>query len=328
MKLTTHHSPLTTDLSVNIAGIKMKNPVMCGSGTFAFGEEYAEFFDLKEMGAIVTKTITLKPRKGNPPPRIKETYSGMLNCIGLQNPGTEAFIRDKMPVLRKPGIPIIVSIGGETEQEYTDITRELKGVRGVSGIELNISCPNLHPHLSPLPSRERKEKERLRMFAQDEKAAAGVVRRVRRITRLPLIVKLSPNVTDIKIIARAVERAGADAVSLINTPLGMAINLEKRTPCLSNTTGGLSGPAIKPIALRMVREVYNTVRIPIIGMGGIMDARDALEFMVCGAKAVAVGTANFVNPRAIPEIIDGIRKYMVENRIKKIGLLVGSLKAK
>ncbi|OIN97144.1 dihydroorotate dehydrogenase B catalytic subunit [Candidatus Desantisbacteria bacterium CG1_02_38_46] len=303
---------MNTNLEVNIAGIKMKNPVMCASGTFNFGEEYGKFFDLKKLGALVTKTITLKSREGNLPPRIYETPSGMLNSIGLQNPGVEMFLKEKMPFLRKIGIPVIVSVAGETLDEWTALVRELKGVRGISAIELNISCPNM---------KMRSGRARSTMFSQDADATFEVVRKVRKTTNFPLIVKLSPNVTDITVIAKAAQKGGADAISLINTVLGMAVNLEKRAPVLDAITGGLSGPAIKPIALRMVWEVSNAVKIPLIGMGGIMTARDALEFMLAGASAVAVGTANFINPRVIPQIIEEIKKYLVKNKISNINSL-------
>lgn len=312
-KYTTHNTQRIVSLSVEIAGIKMKNPVMCASGTFNFGEEYSKFFDLKILGALVTKTITLEPRQGNPPARIYETPSGMLNCIGLQNPGVKTFLKEKMPFLRKTKVPVIVSIAGETIEEYVELAKILNREKGISGIELNISCPNV------------KSKSRKNMFSQDETATFHVVSNVRRISRLPLIAKLSPNVTDVTLIAKSAEKGGADAISLINTPLGMVVNLEKRAPVLSTVTGGLSGPAIKPIALRMVWEVHNAVKIPVIGMGGIMTAQDALEFMLVGARAVAVGTASFVSPYAIPEIISGIKKYLIKNKIKDVKSFAGSL---
>lgn len=299
------------DLNVTIGGIEMKNPVMCASGTFGFGEEYARFFDPGLMGALVTKTITLKPREGNPPPRTKETPSGMLNSIGLQNPGIEGFVRQKLPFLRKFRVPVIVSIAGENSEEYVELAKELGRVRGISGIEMNISCPNVSSK---------------KLFSQDKDSTYSVVRKVCRVSKIPVIAKLSPNVTDIAEIARAAERGGADAVSLINTITGMAVDLSRKRPFLSTVTGGLSGPAIKPVALRMVWEVYNAVKVPVIGMGGIMNANDALEFMITGASAVAVGTANFINPLAIPQIIEGIEKYLVRNNIKSINSITGTLK--
>jgi len=322
-KYTTHNTQRIVSLSVEIAGIKMKNPVMCASGTFNFGEEYSKFFDLKILGALVTKTITLKPRQGNPPARIYETPSGMLNCIGLQNPGVKTFLKEKMPFLRKTKVPVIVSIAGETIEEYVELAKILNREKGISGIELNISCPNVRS------GRARSTKSRVNstttMFSQDPESTLQVVSNVRRISRLPLIAKLSPNVTDVTLIAKSAEKGGADAISLINTPLGMVVNLEKRAPVLSTVTGGLSGPAIKPIALRMVWEVHNAVKIPVIGMGGIMTAQDALEFMLVGARAVAVGTASFVSPYAIPEIISGIKKYLIKNKIKDVKSFAGSL---
>jgi dihydroorotate dehydrogenase (NAD+) catalytic subunit len=300
------------NLAIELAGISLKNPVMVASGTFGYGEEYAELVDLNSLGAIVAKTITLKPRLGNEPPRIVETASGVLNSIGLQNVGIDAFINEKLPFLKEYDVPLIVSIAGETTDEYLQLAKTLRGEE-ISGLELNLSCPNI------------KYKRKL-MFAQDPKATHQVVSRVRKAISLPLMVKLSPNVTDIASIARMCEEAGADGVSLINTFTGMAIDVESRKPILRQITGGLSGPAIKPIALRMVHEVHKAVKIPIIGMGGIMTAADALEFIIAGAKAVAIGTGNFVDPRTPIKVIDGIREYMIKNKIKDIKSIVGSLK--
>ena len=300
------------NLAIDFAGISLRNPVMVASGTFGYGEEYAELVDLNRLGAIVTKTITLKPRLGNEPPRIVETASGILNSIGLQNVGVDAFISEKLPFLREYDVPLIVSIAGETSDEYVELAKTLRG-EGISGLELNLSCPNIRYN-------------RKLMFAQDPKVTHRVVSRVRKATSLPLIVKLSPNVTDIASIARICEEAGADGISLINTFLGMAIDVESREPVLRQITGGLSGPAIKPIALRMVYEVHKVVKIPIIGMGGIMAAGDALEFIIAGAKAVAIGTGNFVDPRTPIKVIDGIRAYLVKNKIRDIKSIVGSLK--
>ncbi|MFC1718494.1 dihydroorotate dehydrogenase [Candidatus Poribacteria bacterium] len=299
------------DLCVDLAGIQMKNPVMVASGTFGCGEEYDEFIDLRELGAIVTKSVTLLPRAGNPPPRIVETPAGMLNAIGLQNVGLERFISEKMPFLRKVGVPVIASISGKDIREYVELAAKLSEVEGIAGLEVNISCPNVS--------------QGGMMFGADPRITYGLVEAVRNSTRLPLIAKLSPNVTDIVKIASAAKEAGADILSLINTLLGMAIDIHTRQPKLGNVTGGLSGPAIRPVALRMVWQVSSAVGLPIIGMGGIMTAEDALEFMIAGARAVAVGTANFVNPLATMEIISGIKDFMFQNHISNLDELVGGL---
>jgi dihydroorotate dehydrogenase (NAD+) catalytic subunit len=297
------------DLSVNIAGVKMKNPVMVASGTFGYGEEYAELVDLNSLGAIVVKGITLNPQIGNPPPRIVETASGMLNAIGLENVGVKKFINEKLPYLKQFNTPVIVNIAGKTVEEYTELAQRLDGL--VDGLEINISCPNV-------------AKGGLQ-FGQDPSLTYEVVNKVRHSTKLPLITKLSPNVTDIKIIAKSAEAAGTNAISLINTILGMAIDINTRKPVLGNITGGLSGPAIKPIALRMVFEVAKVVKLPIIGQGGIMNAADALEFIIAGATAVAIGTASFVDPKVSLKIIDGIENYLSKNNIS-IKELTGRLK--
>ncbi|MFZ2419313.1 MAG: dihydroorotate dehydrogenase [Smithellaceae bacterium] len=299
-------------MAVNIAGMKMKNPVMTASGTFGCGEEYADYVDLNRLGGIVVKGLSLKPRLGNPPPRIMETAAGMLNAVGLQNVGVDAFIEEKLSFLRNYNVAVIANIYGESYTEYAQVAGKLSAAPGVHALEVNVSCPNV--------------KKGGLSFGADPKAAAEVTRRVKAETHLPVIVKLTPNVTDITVIARAVEEAGADAVSLINTLTGMSIDLKNRTPHLKNITGGLSGPAIKPVALRMVWQVAQKVSIPVIGMGGIMTAEDALEFMVAGAKAVQIGTANFINPRATMEIVDGMRRYLQENKIKSIKDIVGSLR--
>jgi dihydroorotate dehydrogenase (NAD+) catalytic subunit len=299
-------------MAVNIAGMKMKNPVMTASGTFGCGEEYADYVDLTRLGGIVVKGLSLKPRLGNPPPRIMETAAGMLNAVGLQNVGVDAFIEEKLSFLRNYNVAVIANIYGESYTEYAQVAGKLSAAPGVHALEVNVSCPNV--------------KKGGLSFGADPKAAAEVTRCVKAETHLPVIVKLTPNVTDITVIARAVEEAGADAVSLINTLTGMSIDLKNRTPHLKNITGGLSGPAIKPVALRMVWQVAQKVSIPVIGMGGIMTAEDALEFMVAGAKAVQIGTANFINPRATMEIIDGMRRYLQENKIKSIKDIVGSLR--
>ncbi|TET42699.1 MAG: dihydroorotate dehydrogenase [Elusimicrobia bacterium] len=300
------------NLAIELAGISLKNPVMVASGTFGYGEEYAQLVDLNRLGAIVAKTITLKPRLGNDPPRIVETASGVLNSIGLQNVGIDAFINEKLPFFREYDVPLIVSIAGETTDEYVQLAKILRGEK-IDGLELNLSCPNI-------------KYDKKLMFAQNPQATHQVVSRVRKAISLPLMVKLSPNVTDIASIAKVCEEAGADGVSLINTFTGMAIDIENRKPKIGQITGGLSGPAIKPIALRMVYEVHKAVRIPIIGMGGIMTAGDALEFIIAGAKAVAIGTGNFVDPLTPIKVIDGIREYMIKNKIKDIKSIVGSLK--
>ncbi|MEW6609348.1 MAG: dihydroorotate dehydrogenase [bacterium] len=289
---------MNPDLTVNIASIKMKNPVMVASGTFGYGEEYAQLIDLNKLGAIVSKGITLAPRQGNPPPRIVETPCGMLNAIGLENVGVEKFIKEKLPYLRQFDTPLIANIAGKTVEEYVELARRLDGL--VDGLEINISCPNV-------------AKGGLE-FGQDASLTYQVVSNVRQVSKVPLITKLSPNVTDIKVIARAAEDAGTDAISLINTILGMAIDVNTRKPVLANITGGLSGPAIKPIALRMVFEVAKVVHVPIIGQGGIMNTTDALEFIIAGATAVAVGTANFVDPQLPLKIIAGIENYLRENK--------------
>ena len=305
------------NLEVKIGKITLKNPVIAASGTFGYGEEMSGFFDTGKLGAIVTKTITLKPRKGNPTPRIVETPQGMLNSIGLENKGLKDFIFNKVPILEKLNTNVIVSIAGFSLEEFSRLTEELSRLKCVSAIELNLSCPNV-VH-SPQSTRHR-------LIAQDRTVVKKIVSAARKRTRLTLITKLSPNVSDIKPIAKAAEDAGSDALSLINTVFGISIDIDTRKPNLANIVGGLSGPAIKPVALNFVREAYSAVKIPIIGMGGIMTARDAIEFIICGSTAVGVGTANFVNPVATIEVINGIISYMRKNRIKSISNLVGSLK--
>lgn len=297
------------DLSVNIGTLRLKNPVMVASGTFGYGKEVEQFTDVKRLGAIVAKTVTLKPRVGNPPPRIVEVPAGMLNAIGLQNDGVDQFIQEKVPYLRKLGIPVVVSIAGDTLEEWEELARRLSQVKGVDALELNLSCPNMG-------------KQGLE-WAQDLKLTAEVVKAVRRHTKQLVIAKLSPEVVDIKPIAKAAVQAGADTISVMNTIRGIAIDIEKRKPVLSNITGGLSGPAIKPIALRLVWQVAQAVNVPVIGIGGIMNWKDALEFMMVGATAIQVGTANYINPRVTLEIIQGIEKYLEENKIKRIQDLVG-----
>ncbi len=297
-------------MAVQIGNLRLKNPVMTASGTFGYGEEYSEYVDLNRLGAIVVKGLSLQPRPGNPPPRIMETTGGMLNAIGLQNIGVDVFIEEKLPFLRKHDVAVIANIYGESYAEYQKVARKLSSVKGVHALEVNVSCPNV--------------KRGGLSFGSDPRIAALVTRKVKEETDLPVIIKLTPNVTDITAIAVAVEKAGADAVSLINTLTGMSVNLKTRTPHLKNITGGLSGPAIKPVALRMVWQVVNCVSIPVIGIGGIMNAGDALEFMVLGARAVQVGTANFVNPHATTDILEGMQEYLRYNNIKDVNEVIGT----
>jgi len=306
---TPSHRP---SMSVTIAGITLKNPVMAASGTFGYGEEFASLVDLNRLGALITKGISLKPMEGNPPPRIVETVGGMINSIGLQNVGMQAFIRDKLPFLQQFKTPVIANIFGGTVREYGELAKRLADIPGIAGLEVNISCPNVASGGV--------------LFGTDPKMAHLVVRTVKRSTQRPIIVKLSPNVTDITLIAKAVEEAGGDAISLINTLMAMAIDPQSQRPLLNNIIGGLSGPAIKPVALRLVWQVVNTVKIPVIGIGGIMTPEDALEFIIVGTRAVQVGTANLVNPTACIEIIDGIEAYLTRNGFKHIDELVGSLR--
>ena len=300
-----------TNLKVNIGGLLLKNPVMTASGTFGYAGEFEQLVDLERLGAIIVKGLSLKPTRGHPPPRIVETPSGMLNAIGLENIGIEAFEKKKLPFLKRLQTPIIVNIYGKTIDEYAEMAHRMEDIDGIAGIEVNISCPNVSAGGIA--------------FGVDPDAACQLVKVVRGQTSRPLIVKLSPNVTDIAQIALRVEDAGADAVSLINTLTGMAIDIETRRPKLANITGGLSGPAIKPVALRMVWQVADKVRIPVIGIGGIMGPEDAIEFLMAGAVAVQVGTANLVNPHATMDIIEGIDAYMKDKNIVDISEIVGSL---
>ena len=301
------------DLSVRIGKLYLKNPVMVASGTFGYAEEFGDFIDLKKLGAIVTKTITIKARAGNLPPRTCETPAGMLNSIGLENPGIDKFIQEKLPFLKKLGIPVIVSIASvDDPEEFILLARQLDKIKEVSAIELNISCPNLHKN---------------RLISQDAKDTFALVSSARKLTGKCLITKLSPNITSISEIALAAERAGSDAVALINTLGGMSIDVDKRIPRIGSWSGGLSGPAIRPVAVKMVWEAYNKIKIPIIGSGGIIDIQSALEFFIAGATAISVGTANFINPRASLEIISGLKEYMADNDIHNLNNLIGSLKA-
>jgi len=298
-------------MSVEIAGIKMRNPVMTASGTFGYGEEFADYMDLGSIGAMITKGLSLKPKAGNNTPRIVETPGGMLNAIGLQNVGIEAFIAKKLPFLRGVNTPVIVNLYGNSLEEYGELAARIDGISEVAGVEVNISCPNV--------------KQGGIVFGTDPEAARQVVELVRKSTTKPLIVKLSPNVTDIVSMAKACVDAGAEALSLINTLTGMAIDLNSRRPVLANITGGLSGPAIKPVALRMVWQVAKAVKVPIIGIGGIMSATDALEFVLAGATAIQVGTANFLTPAASQEIALGMEQWLTENRVGSLRELVGRL---
>jgi dihydroorotate dehydrogenase (NAD+) catalytic subunit len=301
------------DISVNIGNLDLKNPVMVASGTFGYAEEFKGLIDLKKLGAIVTKTITVKPRPGNLPPRTCETPSGMLNSIGLENPGIGVFIREKLPFLKKLGIPVIVSIAAEdSPEEFSVLVSQLDKMAAVSAIELNISCPNL-------------QKDKL--ISQDPEETFALVSGVRKLTSKCLITKMSPNVTSISEIALAAQEAGSNAVALINTLTGMSIDIYKRAPRIGSWVGGLSGPAIRPVAVKMVWEVYNKIKIPIIGMGGIMDTESAMEFIIAGATAVSVGTANFLNPKASLEIISGLRQYMADNNIANLSNITGRLQA-
>lgn len=298
------------DLSVKIGKLKLKNPVMAGSGTF--GEEYGELVDIRKLGAYVAKTITLLLRTGNPPPRVAETASGMLNSIGLENKGAEYFIKEILPSIKRYKVPVIVSIAGDDAGNFAKLARALEGAGGVDAIELNLSCPNLVRRSSETG-----------IIAQDEKAVYKIVKAVKKATKLTTIAKLSPNVTDITKIAKAAEAAGTDALTVANTFLGMAVDIRTRRPKLGNVMGGLSGPAIKPLSLRMVYQVYGAVKIPVIASGGIMNWEDAVEFILCGASAVQVGTANFTDPSAIVGIADGVKRYLMKNKMKGIASACG-----
>ena len=299
------------DLTVEIGSLHLKNPLIAASGCFGYGVEYADVVDLSSLGAIVSKGLFLKAREGHPAPRIVETPAGMLNAIGLQGIGARRFIDEKMPELRARGATVIVNVCGTTIDEYVEVSRMLSDAEGVAAIELNISCPNI--------------KEGGIQFGCSLDGTFAVVSAVRKATRLPVIPKLTPNVTDVASFARAAEDAGADAVSLVNTFLAMVIDVETRKPKISNGVGGLSGPAIRPIAVRMVHECRQTVKIPVIGMGGIADARDALEFIIAGANAVQIGTANFVDPFIWPKLLGGIVEYGQRHEVARIGDLVGTV---
>jgi len=303
---------VTPDLSVQVGSLRLKNPVLTASGTFGYGLEFLPYFDLAELGGLVGKGLSPKPRRGNPPARIVETPAGMLNAIGLQNVGVDAFISQKLPRLRAHNTAIVANVFGESEAEYVEVCEKLDRAPGLAAIELNVSCPNTDAGGM--------------LFGNDAAALARVTRACRRATRLPLWVKLSPNVTDIRETARAAEAEGADALSLVNTFVGMAVDVERRRPVLANVSGGLSGPAIRPLAVWMTWQVFQAVRIPLIGIGGIMSARDALEFILAGASAVQVGTANFVRPRAPIEILRGLESFLSEGRIATVREMIGALR--
>lgn len=305
---------MNPDLSVKVGKVKFSNPVLVASGTFGYGEEYGSIIDLNKLGGIVTKSVTLNPREGNPPPRTCETPCGMLNAIGLTNVGVKRFIREKLPFLRKLRTRIIVNVAGSTVEEYAEVVSKLEDRKGIDLLEINISCPNV--------------KEGGIAFGSKPESAYNCIRVVKKNTTLPIITKLSPNVSDITEIALAVEEAGADAVSMINTLVGMAIDSEKRRPRLYNITGGLSGPAVKPVALAMVWKTARKVKIPVIGLGGIMNTTDALEFILAGASMIQIGTGNFVDPECSVKIVEGLEEYCQKNRIKRIRNLVGKLKTK
>lgn len=299
------------NMKVNIAGVELKNPVTTASGTFGSGAEYSEFVDLNLLGAVTTKGVANVPWPGNPTPRIAETYGGMINAIGLQNPGIDVFIRRDIPFLRQYDTKIIVNVCGKTAADYVEVVERLAD-QPVDLLEINISCPNV--------------KEGGIAFGQDPKAVESITKEVKKYAKQPVIMKLSPNVTDITVMAKAAEAGGADALSLINTLTGMKIDIHKRCFAVANRTGGLSGPAIKPVAVRMVYQTASAVKLPIIGMGGIMTAEDAIEFMLAGASAVAVGTANFRNPCVTAEIVKGIEDYMEQYGIQDVNQLIGAVK--
>ena len=299
------------NMKVNLAGVELKNPVMTASGTFGSGAEYGEMVDLNRLGAVVTKGVANVPWTGNPTPRIAETYGGMINAVGLQNPGFDVFAKRDIPYLKQFDTKIIVNVCGKTTEDYIDVVEKLSD-QPVDMLEINISCPNV--------------KEGGIAFGQDPKAVEAITREVKRHARQPVIMKLSPNVTDITVMAKAAEAGGADVLSLINTITGMKIDIHKRAFAVANKTGGLSGPAIKPVAVRMVYQVANAVKLPIIGMGGIMCADDAIEFMMAGATAVSVGTANFHNPYATQEIVEGMEAYMKKYQVEDINSLIGIVK--
>lgn len=308
------------DTTVRIGPLTFKNPVLAASGTYGYAKEFEQFYPVKTLGGIVTKTITVKPRTGNPPQRIYETPSGMMNAIGLQNVGADAFLTDKLPYLASLGIPVIVSVMGYSIDEFRAVIGILEKGKGISGYELNLSCPNVaYGTQAKVADRPAK------MFAHDAAMIESVVKAAREETKKPIIAKLGPDVSDIGMMARAAESAGADAVSLINTFIALAIDIKKRRPYIKNVTGGLSGPCIRPIAVRLTWEAARAVQIPVIGMGGIATAKDALEFIIAGASLVQVGTMNFVNPMVCPQVISGIEAFLKEEKIASVKELIGTL---
>jgi dihydroorotate dehydrogenase (NAD+) catalytic subunit len=307
------NAPRQPDLSVNLGGIRMKNPVMVASGTFGYGPEYARLIDLNRLGAIVVKGICLHPTRGNSPPRTVEVASGLINAIGLPGPGVDGFVSEYMPFLRRHEAPVIVNIWGKTVEEYAEVAARFDAVPGIAGLEVNLSCPNI--------------KEGSAVFGTNLEMFQRCIVAVRKRTKLPLIPKLAPNVTDIAEYARAAEGAGADAISLINSYPAMAVDIETGRPKLSNVTGGLTGPAIKPIAVRLVWQAAQAVKIPVVGIGGIYSAADALEFLMVGASAVAVGTANFTNPGTADAVIDGIARFLERRGCARVADIVGTFRA-
>ncbi len=299
------------DLTVHLGALRLKNPVMVASGTFGYGPEYADLVDLNRLGAIVVKGISPEPVQGNPPPRTVEVASGLINAIGLHNPGVRGFIDEYLPFLRRYDVPVIVNIWGRSIEDYVLVAERLGAVQGVSAIEINVSCPNI--------------KEGSCVFGSNLDMFRRVITAVRKVSKLPLIPKLAPDLSNVRNFARAAEECGANAISLTNSLPAMAIDVETRRPKLGNVTGGLSGPAIRPVAIKLVWEASRAVKIPVIGMGGITNATDALEFIIAGASAVAVGTANFTNPLTAIEVVDGIEAYLVRHEMDRIAPLVGSL---
>ena len=312
MEFVKDHDPYP-DLRVNIGSLELQNPVMTASGTFGYAREFEDLVNLHRLGGIIVKGISLEPRAGNPPQRIVETPCGMLNAIGLQNVGVERFIAEKMLYLKGIGVPVIVNVLGDTVEEYRQLTQRLRGVEGIAALEVNISCPNV--------------KKGGVAFGTVPSMAATVTEAVKKAADVPVMVKLSPNFADIVEMAKAVEAGGADSISLVNTLIGMAIDLKRRKPVLANVIGGLSGPAIKPVALRMVYQAAGAVKIPVIGIGGIENTEDALEFILAGATAVQIGTANFINPRVSEEVVEGIGDYVKAHQLKSIRDLIGALEA-
>jgi len=307
---------MAVKLAVNLGGLVMKNPVTVASGTFGYGQEYDQYFDITQLGAVTTKSLSLHPRSGNNPPRLVETAAGLLNAIGLQNAGLETYLAEKAPFLREKNVPIIANIYGHSPDEYAELARRLEQAGAADAIEANLSCPNVHDaRTGPGPVLVAQVPERVREYTEA----------IRSATKLPLIVKLTPNVTDIREPALAAEEAGADAVSLINTLLGMAIDPETRRPRLANIVGGLSGPAIRPVALKMVWDVARTVKIPVLGMGGICETSDAIQFLAAGATAIAVGSMTFRQPDAAVSIIKGIEEYLIRHGLEDVTSLIGSV---